>query len=261
MDAITVFEPVAQPGDITLLPTYCPIPGLGLLPMHSLLIRGPEPTLIDTGPGPSSGAFVERLSSLIDLSDLRWVWITHADPDHVGALGAILERAPAARVVSSFLGLGKLGLLGLVPPERGRLIEPGQRLDIGDRELVALRPPIYDAPETLAAFDARTRALFSADAFGALLESPVEHAGEVAPAALRRGLLRWAQIDAPWLGLLPQRTLAQALSEVVRLDPSVVYGAHLPPARGLARALSEVLIEASAAEPTCANQPRDELSM
>lgn len=249
MKSITAFEPIQQPGDVYVLPAYCPIPGLGVLPMHSLLIRGAEPTLIDTGPPATSDVLIERLSALVDLEDLRWVWITHADPDHVGALAAVLERAPAARVVTTFMGLGKLGLSGLVPPERAYLINPGQRLDIGDRELVALRPPIYDAPETLAAFDSRTRALFAADAFGALLEAPAEAAADIAPAVLRRGMLTWAGVDAPWLEHLPQGALAAALNDVRRLEPSAIFSAHLPPAQGASAALMDVLLEASGAPP------------
>lgn len=249
MDHITSYEPVEQPGDVFLLPAYCPIPGFGVLPMHSMLIRGAQPMLIDTGPRAASEAFLERLSRLVDLDDLRWVWITHADPDHVGALGAVLERAPAARVVTTFMGLGKLGLLGLVPPERAYLLNPGQRLDLGDRELIGLRPPLYDAPETLAAFDSRTRALFAADAFGALLDTPAEDAGAIARAALRRGMLAWAGVDAPWLEHLPRSALASALGELRRLGCHHLYGAHLPPAHDLGDVLADVLMEACGAPP------------
>jgi hypothetical protein len=249
MDTITSFEPVEQPGDVFLLPAYCPIAGLGVLPMHSMLIRGAQPTLIDTGPRATSAAFVERLGTLIDLKDLRWIWITHADPDHVGALAPVLERAPSARVVTTFLGLGKLGLLGLVPPERAYLLNPGQRLDIGDRELVGLRPPIYDAPETLAAFDARTRSLFAADAFGALLDAPAADAGEIAAPALRSGVLTWASIDAPWLEHMPERALASVLADVRQLGVSHIYSAHLPPAHHQGDSLAALLLAACGRKP------------
>lgn len=244
MDTITSFEPVEQPDDTFLLPSYCPIPGLGVLPMHALLIRGAQPILIDTGPSATSGAFIQALGQLINLEDLRWIWLTHADPDHVGALAAILERAPAARVVTTFLGLGKLGLLGLVPPDRAYLLNPGQRLDAGDRELIGLRPPVYDAPETLGVFDTRTRALFPADAFGALLAEPALDAGEIGRSALRDGLLTWASIDAPWLEHLPRGALARALASVRRLGARHIYGAHLPPAHGLDDTLTELLLAA-----------------
>lgn len=249
MDTITSFEPVEQPGDVFVLPTFCPIVGLGVLPMHAMLIRGAQPTLIDSGPRATSDAFIQRLAQLVDLEELRWIWITHADPDHVGALAPLLERAPSARVVTTFLGLGKLGLLGLVPPERAYLLNPGQRLDLGDRELVALRPPIYDAPETLAAFDTRTRALFAADAFGALLETPAADVSEIAGAALRRGLLTWASIDAPWLEHLPEPALASTLAEIRRLGAAHIYGAHLPPAHGIGDRLAAMLLTACGRKP------------
>jgi hypothetical protein len=124
-----------------------------------------------------------------------------------------------------------------------------QRLDVGDRELVGLRPPIYDAPETLAAFDTRTRALFAADAFGALLDAPSADARAIAGPDLRRGMLTWATIDAPWLEHVPRRTLACALADVLRLGASRIYGAHLPPAEDMGDALADVLLEACGRRP------------
>ncbi len=39
-------------------------------------------------------------------------------------------------------------------------MDHGQRLDLGDRELVLLKPPTYDAPETTGFFDMQdTRAV------------------------------------------------------------------------------------------------------
>jgi glyoxylase-like metal-dependent hydrolase (beta-lactamase superfamily II) len=77
--------------------------------------------------------------STIDPADLRWIWITHMDFDHIGNLAAVLELAPQARVVTNYLGMGKMGLIGL-PQDRAWLLNPGQSLDVGDRRLHALRP-------------------------------------------------------------------------------------------------------------------------
>lgn len=233
METLTQLDPIRVAPDTFALPAWCPIPGLGVLPMSSFLIRGAEPVLVDTGPGPLSAAFMERLAGLMDPADLRWVWLTHTDPDHVGALEAVLAAAPRARVVTTFLGVGKMSLHRPLPPERVYLLNPGQRLDVGDRSLLALRPPVYDAPETIAAFDARTRVLFAADTFGTLMDAPVETAAELPDTALRDGMLTWAAIDAPWLEQVDGVRFAAALGALRRLGPEVVLSAHLPPATGM----------------------------
>ena len=71
-----------------------------------------------------------------------------------------------------------------MPPERVHLLNPGQRLSVGDRDLLAVRPPTFDAPETTGVFDTRSRALFTADCFGALLAEPAERVRDLLAAEL-----------------------------------------------------------------------------
>lgn len=243
MDSITSHDPLLAAPGIHLLAAHCPIPGLGLLPMNAFLIGGSAPALVDTGPRATRAALLAHLATLIDLEDLRWICVTHADPDHVGALPELLSAAPRARVVGSFLALAKLALGGL-EPERGRIIEPGQAVELGDRVLVALRPPVYDAPETLAFFDPGSRSVFSADTFGAPLAAPVASARDIAPAALREGMLTWASIDAPWLEHVPPQRFEALLAEIARLCPRAIFSAHLPPALELTPSLLEILASA-----------------
>jgi len=244
METLTQLAPVRITADTWALPAWCPLPGMGVLPMNSFLIRGAQPTLVDAGPSPLADDLLAQLGTLVDLDDLRWIWLTHTDPDHVGAVDKLLAAAPRARVVTTFLGVGKMGLHRPLPPERPWLVNPGQRLDIGDRSLVALRPPVYDAPETIAAFDPTTRALFSADCFGALLHGPADTAGAVPAGDLRDGMLTWASIDAPWLEDLREDGYGRALEAVRRLEPTHVLGGHLPPAEGLVGRLLENLAAA-----------------
>lgn len=227
-------HPILRPSrrvgpDTELLGAYAPLPGLGVLPVNSYLIHAREPVLLDTGMAALEADFMAALGTLIDPADLRWIWITHADADHVGNLRAVLAAAPRARIVTNYLGLGKLGLQQ-IPLDRTFLLNPGQALDVGDRRLMALRPPVYDAPETMAAFDTRTRHLFSADCFGAVMQRPVETAAEISPPALQEGLSLWARIDAPWLAQL-HREAFDATSRALRaLQPKWILGSHLPPA-------------------------------
>ena len=134
------------------------VPGLGHLPVNAFLLRGAEPLLVDTGLPTSRTEFLDHLWSLCDPKDLRWVWLTHPDRDHTGSLLQILEAAPQARLITTFLGLGILSLEHVIPPERAFLLNPGQSLDIGDRVLRAFRPPLYDNPATAGLIDQRTGA-------------------------------------------------------------------------------------------------------
>ncbi|QKQ26676.1 MBL fold metallo-hydrolase [Candidatus Reidiella endopervernicosa] len=92
------------------------------------------------------------MRSVVDPKDLRWIWITHADMDHLGNLEAVLSEATNARIVTTYIGMAKMGLHGL-PLVRVFLLNPGQSLNVGDRQLMAVKPPTYDAPETTGLLD------------------------------------------------------------------------------------------------------------
>lgn len=235
--------------DTVILPGHLPVPGMGVLAVNAYLIRAAEPVLVDAGLGALREDFLRALEQTIDLEDLRWIYVTHTDPDHIGSLGALLERAPRARVVTTYVGMGKLSMIEPIAPDRVFLLNPGQSLDVGDRWLTAIRPPTFDAPETTGLFDQRTRALFSSDCFGAVIAGPHEAAGSIDPDELRDGMITWAGVDAPWLHSTRERAFERALEAVRRLDPSVVLSSHLPPASGRTSALLEHLRSARAAEP------------
>jgi glyoxylase-like metal-dependent hydrolase (beta-lactamase superfamily II) len=150
-----------------------PIPTVGHLAVSSYLIRGEEPTVIDTGITPEVPQFDVALRELIDPNEIRWIFVTHADRDHVGALGRLLTEAPNATVVTSLVTFGLMSVGSEpIPPERAFLVHDGSTRDIGDRTLRAVRPPTFDNPGTLAFFDPKQNILFSADCFGAPFTTP-----------------------------------------------------------------------------------------
>jgi flavorubredoxin len=235
--------------DVHVLPSYVRVPGFGVLTANAFVIQASEPVLVDTGLAADRGAFLPALEALLDPADLAWVFLTHVDPDHVGNLRDVLEAAPRARVVTNFIAVAKLNLSMAIPPERFYLLNAGQTLDVGDHRLTAMRPPIFDAPETMAFFDPGDRVLFSADCFGALLDAPVEDARAVPASILAEQQSLWATIDAPWLEGIDPRYLRSGLDEVRSLRPNVVLSSHLPMARGMIDVFVETLVQTAGAAP------------
>jgi glyoxylase-like metal-dependent hydrolase (beta-lactamase superfamily II) len=248
MNGPVFFAPRPVAPETFLLPGVLPLPGLGVLPINAFLIRGAEPVLVDTGLAAWREPFLAALDSLIDPGDLRWIWLTHTDADHLGSFTALLERAPRATVATTYLGLGKLGLQG-IQPERVRLVNPGETLDVGDRTLTAWRPPVYDAPETTGFIDPSTRTLFSSDSFGALLDAPAETLEAIPKAGLREGMIAWAGVDAPWLHTQDEGTFLAQLAGIRKLAPERVLSSHLPPAPGNLGVLLDHLGAARTAPP------------
>jgi flavorubredoxin len=235
--------------DIHILPSEFPAPGLGVLPVNAYVIKAREPVLVDAGLPADRDAFVNALESVIDPADLRWIYLTHPDPDHVGGLMPVLERAPKARLVTTYLGLGTLGLSFDIPVERAYFLNPGEEIDVGDRRLKALRPPTFDSPATTAFCDTKTGALFSADCFGAVLPESPEEARDVDETVLRTGQELWATVDSPWLHRVEKSALAAELEKIRRMAPDMVFSAHLPPARSMTNWMLDSLAAARDRDP------------
>lgn len=245
---------VTQPApDVRGLVDGAEIPGLGHLPINAFVLHAEQPVLVDTGQPASRDAFLDALWSTVDPADLRWVYLTHPDRDHTGSLMQVLEAAPHARLVTTFLGMGILSIEHEIAPERVFLLNPGQSLDVGDRALTAFRPPLYDSPATTGFSDSRTGTCFTSDFFGAPLPDPeLVRADDISALAaddLAAAQRLWATVDSPWVAGVDRAAFADALVPLRRLDPPVVLSTHLPPARAAAGRLLDTIAGAPDAPP------------
>ncbi|MCG7606787.1 MULTISPECIES: MBL fold metallo-hydrolase [Mycobacterium] len=247
-------QPVNQPRlgnpfpatpDIDVLPTYWPVPGLGDLPMNAFVLRSAEPVVVDTGVALLADEFIDALADRLDLRRLRWIWLTHEDRDHTGALRRILELAPNATVLGTFMTFGRAAPDGVLPFNRFRIVNPGDEVMVGDRRLRAIRPPLYDSPGTLGFIDLSTGAYVSSDCFGAPLPPELVTGADtdhIDPELLRSAQVAWANADSPWVAQADRAELRAQVTAVRRLDPSVLLSSHLPPVRsGIDHSLDSIL--------------------
>jgi glyoxylase-like metal-dependent hydrolase (beta-lactamase superfamily II) len=248
-----VADPFVAARDVHAVPTLWPVPNVGFLPMNAFVIRSAEPVLVDTGVGVLGDQFLDALSSVIQIDQLKWIWLTHEDRDHTGSLYRLLELAPRATVIADFFAIGRISPERPFPLDRLRVVTPGDRVTVGDRDLVAVRPPLFDSPSTTGLLDDRTGVLFSSDCFGAPLPSFEEAAArsiaDVDPQTVARGQIGWATADSPWVTSVDQQIFARSLDRLRRLEPTAVLSSHLPPAHGQIEALLANLAAAPNAEP------------
>ncbi len=244
------FRPL--PG-VTVLSDPQEIPGIGWLPVHAFVLSAAEPVVVDTGVSLADRRFVEDLGSVLDPADVRWIWLTHPDRDHTGGLVDLLAAAPRAKLVTTFLGLGILSLEHELALDRVHLLNPGQSLPVGDRELRAFRPPLYDSPATTGFQDSATGVVFSSDCFGAPIQTAAlagcDDVRAVPADDVRAGQLLWATVDSPWVHLVDRAAYDRSLRGLRDLAPSAVLSTHLPPALGGVDGLLATLREAPDADP------------
>ena len=245
---------VSRPApDVVALSDAAPIPGLGFLPVNAYLLRAEQPLLVDSGLPTSQPEFLETLWSQIEPADLHWIYLTHPDRDHTGSLMKIMEAAPSARLITTFLGMGILTLEHEIDPRRVFLLNPGQSFDLGDRQLNAFRPPVYDSPATTGFYDQSTGTCFTSDCFGAPMATAelttVEDISEVPYDDLIAGQRLWATVDSPWVSGVDRSAFQASLEPLRQLNPPVVLCTHLPPARAASAGLLDTLAGAPDADP------------
>ena len=195
---------------------------------------------------------METLSTVMDPADVRWIWLTHPDRDHTGGLFELLDAAPQARLITTFLGAGLMSTERPLPLHRLYLLNPGQQLDVGDRTLHAFRPPLFDSPATVGFYDDRSRTSFSSDCFGAPLAT-----AELAAAGNAGGIRlpsssapsSWATIDSPWVHNVDTTRYLHTVRTMQSVDADVILSTHLLPATRTGARLFDMLALAPGADP------------
>ena len=61
------------------------------MPVNSLVILGEEPIVVDTGAPVHREHWLEMVYGIVDPEDIRWVFLSHEDGDHTGALDQVLD--------------------------------------------------------------------------------------------------------------------------------------------------------------------------
>ena len=87
--------------DIYRISTFHPDFGIQF---NQFLIKDDEPFIMHTGMKKMFPVTREAIASLIDPSRLRWIGFSHFESDECGALNELLNIAPNAQAVCSFVG-------------------------------------------------------------------------------------------------------------------------------------------------------------
>ncbi|HRW37981.1 MAG: MBL fold metallo-hydrolase [Acidimicrobiales bacterium] len=214
------------------------VAGEGLGPtsvyINSSVILGEQPVLIDCGPAITRADWLETTFSLVDPADVRWIFLSHDDVDHTGNLAQVLEACPNATLVMTAFMMERMGAdfgFGL-PLPRMRWINHGERIDAGDRELVAVTPPVFDSPTTRGLFDTATRTYWASDALGCPMPEPVDDIAELDHGFWREAFTVQQQMLSPWLAWTDPVRFQRLIDDVRGLGAEVVTSGHGPALRG-----------------------------
>lgn len=227
-------DPVPICRDTWLLTQLEPAPPVGSIFFNSAVITARQPVVVDTGTAGNRERWLAQLGSVLDPVDVRWVFLSHDDPDHVGNLSEVLRLCPNATVLTGWFALGRLLIEhGIeLPADRVRFLNDGDTIDVGDRVLHAVLPPIFDNPTTRALVDPATGFCWGGDCFAAPVQQRVVEADEAPAADWREGFLYLQRLLSPWHNLLDVRRYGALVDRFERTGTTLAAGAHGPVVRG-----------------------------
>ncbi len=239
-----------------LIPTLAAEPSGAFVSAHTVVIRGAEPVIVDTGASLARDEWAAKAFSVVKPEDVRWIFISHDDHDHVGNLEMALELCPNATLVANWSITSRLAGDLPLPLHRMRWLDDGDAFDAGDRTVRLVRPPLFDSPATRGLYDERTRLLWAVDSFGALVQGAVYEADDADPELYAGSFGVFNQWNTPWLAWLDRDRFEQHLRRSADLDIAVVASAHGPVLRGerIARAFADTLALAGQPVPPTPDQ-------
>lgn len=135
---------------------------------------------------------------------------------------------------TQFVGLARLETAYHLPVHRFGIVNHGDTLNAGGRELGIVRPPLFDSPATNAIFDPKSGVLMTADSFGALLQAPAQDVADVGDEQFYEGFYLFNRLNHPWFSLVDPKKFLALLEDIRRLEPKVIASCHAPMARGRA---------------------------
>jgi len=134
---------------------------------NAYLVRGRDKVaLIDTVKEKFAGEFFARVESVLAVEKVDIVVVNHTEPDHSGALAALIERHPEITVYCSGPAKNFLEQL-LNRPFNAHVVTDGEEVDLGGKTLRFLLAPYLHWPDTMFTYLVEDALLFSCDAFGA----------------------------------------------------------------------------------------------
>jgi flavorubredoxin len=220
--------------DTFLIPNLVPAEPGTFVFVNTLVILAEEPIVVDTGAPLHREQWLDAVSQVVDPTDVRWVFLSHDDGDHLGNMHPILDRAPNAKVVANFFSNERAALEPdrALPIHRQVWLEEGTSFDAGDRRLHLFRPPVFDGPTTRGHYDERTGVMWAVDSFAALTTGAVYDAADLPPDLFDGTFTLFNSMISPWHQWLDQRLYRRHVDAIEAIGPRTVASAHGPVLRG-----------------------------
>lgn len=132
---------------------------------NSYLMVDERTVLVDTVKLCKMSEYLEKISQLLDGRKLDYLVVNHMEPDHSGALAAVIQTFPEVGIVGNKKTIEFIRAMYRVEADFHE-VRDGDEIDLGRRKLKFYMTPMVHWPETMMTYESTAGVLFSGDAFG-----------------------------------------------------------------------------------------------
>jgi len=131
-----------------------------------LIIGDNKKALIDTVNPGFERVLDEKIRNIMDLAEIDYVVMNHAEPDHAGAIPYIMSINSKAKLITSDKGTKMAQTFYKVPENRIIAVHDQETITLGNKTLRFIEAPMLHWPETMFTYLQENKVLFSCDFFG-----------------------------------------------------------------------------------------------
>ena len=192
---------------------------------NSYLLKTSEKTvLFETAKAKFFDEYLDKLSELIDISEIDYIVVNHTEPDHAGSIEKLIDMNPNIKIVGTAVAIGFLK--NIVNHDFYSIaVKENDTLDLGDKTLRFMCLPNLHWPDTMYTYIEEDKTLITCDSFGShysfdeiLLSKVTDNEGY-----MRANKYYFDNIIGPF-----KPFMVKALSRIKDLDIDMICTGHGP---------------------------------
>ena len=134
---------------------------------NAYVVLDEKTVLLDTVDNSVSPIFFENLAHVLNGRKLDYLIVNHMEPDHAATIEAVVLRYPEVRLVCNKKTAQMIkNFFSFDVDSRVHLVAEMDTLCTGKHTFAFVMAPMVHWPEVMVTYDATTKTLFAADAFG-----------------------------------------------------------------------------------------------
>ena len=185
---------------------------------NSYVIVDDKIAVLDSVEANFGDEWIANLEAVLDGRTPDYLIVQHMEPDHSANITTFTDKYPEAVVVGSVGAFNMMqNYFGTKFEGRNMVIKEGSTLSLGTRELTFIAAPNVHWPEVMFTYDATSKVLFSADAFGKFGALDAEEDWDCEARRYYFGIV--GKFGAP---------VQKVLAKVAKLDVEVICPLHGP---------------------------------